>query len=82
LTVEADVTYKGNFRIDISAVARIELGSRFKPREVTFVLATILRGLEGHVLSRSPSLKSCSFGTPMRTKDCVSKVISGLFIPG
>ena len=82
LTVEADVTYKGNFRIDISAVARIEHGARFKPREVTFVLATILRGLEGHVLSRSPSLKSCSFGTPMRTKDCVSKVISGLFIPG
>ncbi|KAJ4286981.1 hypothetical protein N0V90_012862 [Kalmusia sp. IMI 367209] len=52
LTVEADVSYKGNFRIDISAVARIELGSRFKPREVTLVLATILKGLEGHVLIR------------------------------
>ncbi|KAL5427880.1 hypothetical protein PMIN04_001084 [Paraphaeosphaeria minitans] len=52
LTVEADVSYKGNFRIDISAVARIELGSRFKPREVTIVLATILKSLEGRVLIR------------------------------
>ena len=51
LTVEADVSYKGNFQIDISAVARIELGSRFKPREVTFILATILKSLEGHILS-------------------------------
>jgi hypothetical protein len=52
LTVEADVSYKGNFRIDISAVARIELGSRFKPREVTIILATILKSLEGRVLIR------------------------------
>lgn len=52
LTVEADVSYKGNFRIDISAVARIELGSRFKPREVTIILATILKRLEGRLLIR------------------------------
>ncbi|KAF2654560.1 hypothetical protein K491DRAFT_693739 [Lophiostoma macrostomum CBS 122681] len=52
LTVEADVSYKGNFRVVISAVARIELGSRFKAREVTLVLATTLKKLEGHVLLR------------------------------
>ncbi|KAJ4358523.1 uncharacterized protein N0V89_003107 [Didymosphaeria variabile] len=52
LTVEADISYKGNFRIDISAVARIELGSRFKPREVTIILATILKSLEGRILIR------------------------------
>ncbi|KAL1613056.1 hypothetical protein SLS60_001288 [Paraconiothyrium brasiliense] len=52
LTVDADVSYKGNFRIDISAVARIELGSRFKPREVTIILATILKSLEGRILIR------------------------------
>jgi hypothetical protein len=52
LTVEADVSYKGNFRLEISAIARIELGSRFKAREVTLVLATILKRLEGHVLLR------------------------------
>ncbi|KAF2735148.1 hypothetical protein EJ04DRAFT_492204 [Polyplosphaeria fusca] len=50
LTVEADVSYKGEFRIDISAIARIDLGQRFKAREVTLVLATILKKLEGHVL--------------------------------
>lgn len=52
LTVEADVSYKGCFRIDISAVARIELGTRFKAREVTIILATILKSLEGHILIR------------------------------
>ncbi|ORY11532.1 hypothetical protein BCR34DRAFT_587872 [Clohesyomyces aquaticus] len=52
LTVEADVSYKGNFRLEIAAVARIELGSRFKAREVTLILAGILKKLEGHVLVR------------------------------
>ncbi|KAF2477307.1 uncharacterized protein BDR25DRAFT_339253 [Lindgomyces ingoldianus] len=52
LTVEADVSYKGNFRLEVSAIARIELGSRFKAREVTLVLAGILKRLEGHVLVR------------------------------
>lgn len=52
LTIEADISYKGNFRLEISAIARIELGSRFKAREVNLVLATILKRLEGHILLR------------------------------
>ncbi|OCL12274.1 hypothetical protein AOQ84DRAFT_444168, partial [Glonium stellatum] len=52
LTVEADVKYKGNFRLEIAAVARIELGSRFKAREVDLILAGILKRLEGHILIR------------------------------
>jgi hypothetical protein len=52
LTVEADVSYKGNLCLEISAIARIELGSRFKAREVTLVLASILKSLEGHILVR------------------------------
>ncbi|KAF2453104.1 putative integral membrane protein conserved region-domain-containing protein [Lineolata rhizophorae] len=52
LTVEADVRYAGNFRLEIEAMARIELGARFKPREVNLVLAGILKKLEGHVLLR------------------------------
>jgi hypothetical protein len=52
LIVEADISYKGNFRIEIAAIARIELGTRFKAREVTLVLATILKRLEGHLLIR------------------------------
>ncbi|KAF2132272.1 hypothetical protein P153DRAFT_429436 [Dothidotthia symphoricarpi CBS 119687] len=52
LIVEADISYKGNFRIEISATARIDLGSRFKAREVTLVLAGILKRLDGHILLR------------------------------
>ena len=50
--VEADVRYEGNFRIEISATARIDLGARFKAREVNLVLAVVLKKLEGHVLLR------------------------------
>ncbi|KIW14234.1 hypothetical protein PV08_07016 [Exophiala spinifera] len=51
-TVEADVDYTGNFRIEIAATARIDLGSRFKPREVDMVLAATCRKLQGHALVR------------------------------
>jgi len=51
-TAEADVNYTGHFRIEIAATARIELGSRFKPREVDMVLAVTCKKLEGHVLLR------------------------------
>lgn len=51
-TAEADVNYAGNFRIEIAATARIELGSRFKPREVDMILAATCKGLQGHVLLR------------------------------
>ncbi|KAL2121898.1 hypothetical protein VTJ04DRAFT_2353 [Mycothermus thermophilus] len=50
--VEADVRYTGNFRIEVAATARIDLGSRFKAREVNLVLAVVLRKLEGHALFR------------------------------
>jgi hypothetical protein len=48
--MEADVKYTGNFRLEVAATARIELGSRLKAREVSLVLAVVLRKLEGHVL--------------------------------
>ncbi|KIX05148.1 uncharacterized protein Z518_06020 [Rhinocladiella mackenziei CBS 650.93] len=51
-TVEADVNYTGHFRIEIAATARIDLGSRFKTREVDMVLAATCKKLEGHVLVR------------------------------
>ncbi|KAI9777499.1 MAG: hypothetical protein M1835_005230 [Candelina submexicana] len=50
--VEADVSYSGNFRIEIGTTARIELGSRFKAREVNLVLAAVLKKMDGHVLIR------------------------------
>ncbi|KAL4885002.1 hypothetical protein BJY04DRAFT_181130 [Aspergillus karnatakaensis] len=50
--VEADVQYTGNFRVEISATVRIDLGQRFKAREVDMVLAVVLKRLEGHLLIR------------------------------
>ncbi|KUI72729.1 hypothetical protein VM1G_08142 [Cytospora mali] len=48
--MEADVRYTGNFRIEVAAVARIDLGTRLKAREVNLVLSVALRKLEGHLL--------------------------------
>ncbi|KAI9824672.1 MAG: hypothetical protein M1819_000825 [Sarea resinae] len=50
--VEADIDYTGNFRLEIGTTARIELGSRFKPRQVNLVLAVVLKRLRGHALVR------------------------------
>lgn len=47
--MEADVKYNGNFRIEVAATARLDLGTRFKVREVNLVLAVVVRKLEGHV---------------------------------
>lgn len=50
--VETDLQYSGNFRVEISAAVRIDLGPRFKAREVDIVLAVVLKKLEGHMLIR------------------------------
>ncbi|KAF6840656.1 PH domain-containing protein [Colletotrichum plurivorum] len=47
--MEADIRYTGNFRIEVAATARIDLGARFKVREVDLVLAVVLKKLEGHM---------------------------------
>ncbi|GAW22441.1 hypothetical protein ANO14919_119780 [Xylariales sp. No.14919] len=49
LVTEADLKYTGNFRLEVAATARIDLGPRFKAREVNLVLAVVLRKLEGHI---------------------------------
>ena len=48
--VEADFRYGGNFRLEIAATARIDLGARFKVREVHLVLAVVVKKLNGHAL--------------------------------
>ena len=50
--VEADFKYNGHFRLEIAATARIDLGTRFKAREVNLVLAVVLKKLEGRALVR------------------------------
>lgn len=49
---EADVKYSGKFRLEIAATARIDLGTRFKAREVNLVLAVVVKKLEGRGLVR------------------------------
>jgi hypothetical protein len=51
-TIEADVNYTGGLRIEIAATARIDLGTRFKAREVDMVLAVTCKKLQGHALVR------------------------------
>ncbi|KAK2045782.1 hypothetical protein LZ31DRAFT_233388 [Colletotrichum somersetense] len=48
--MECDIRYTGNFRIEVAATVRIDLGARFKVREVDIVLAVVLKKLEGHML--------------------------------
>ncbi|KAH7381719.1 hypothetical protein BKA66DRAFT_609658 [Pyrenochaeta sp. MPI-SDFR-AT-0127] len=80
LIVEADVSYKGNFRINISATVRIDLGTRFKAREVTIVLATVLNKLDGHILIRikpPPSNRLwLTFETPPRMELSLEPIVS------
>lgn len=50
VTLEADVKYNGGFRLEVAAVVRIDLGQRFRAREVDLLLAVVLRRLSGHLL--------------------------------
>jgi hypothetical protein len=52
LTLEADVKYKGGIRVDIAIIARIDLGQRFKAREVELLLAVVCKSLEGRMVFR------------------------------
>ncbi|KAK8073884.1 phosphatase [Apiospora phragmitis] len=48
--MEADIKYTGCTRLGIAATARIDLGPRFKAREVNLEIAAVLKKLEGHIL--------------------------------
>lgn len=52
LTIETDVKYTGGFKLEIAAVAIVDLGQRFKPRKINILLAGICKKLEGHLLVR------------------------------
>lgn len=78
--VEADVKYTGNFRIEVATTARIELGSRFKAREVNLVLAVVLKKLEGHALVRIKAPPSnriwMSFQTMPKLEMTIEPIVS------
>ncbi|GAM87144.1 hypothetical protein ANO11243_051650 [Dothideomycetidae sp. 11243] len=84
MTIEMDVKYNGGFRLQIAAIARIELGSRIRAREVDLVLAGVLRKLSGHLLVRikpPPSNRLwLSFETPPQMDFAVEPVVSSMQI--
>ncbi|KAK7946500.1 uncharacterized protein PG986_010821 [Apiospora aurea] len=47
--MEADIKYTGCTRLGIAATARIDLGPRFKAREVNLEIAATLKKLEGRI---------------------------------
>ncbi|KAJ5288570.1 hypothetical protein N7478_001600 [Penicillium angulare] len=70
--VEADLQYTGNFRVEISATVRIDLGPRFKAREVDILLAVVLKKLEGHLLARFKPPPSNRFWMSFETMPKIS----------
>jgi Putative integral membrane protein conserved region (DUF2404). len=65
--VEADMQYTGNFRVEISATVRIDLGPRFKAREVDIVLAVVLKNLKAicwYASSPHPAIASGCLSKP------------------
>lgn len=51
-SVEMDVDYSGHFKLEVATKARLELGSRFKAREVDLVLSVVMERLQGHCIAR------------------------------
>nr|POF05418.1 putative ph domain-containing protein [Quercus suber] len=52
LTLSLDVRYTGGVKVVIAALAKIDLGSRFKARTIELVLATSVQRVSGHILVR------------------------------
>lgn len=50
LTVDVDLVYSGNFSIEVTTNALINLGSRFKTREVPIALSITLQRIEGKLI--------------------------------
>lgn len=78
--MEADVRYTGNFRLEVAATAKIDLGTRFKAREVNLILAVVLKKIEGHVLFKikpPPSNRVwVSFQTMPKMETVIEPIVS------
>ncbi|KAK1826497.1 testis-expressed sequence 2 protein [Podospora conica] len=78
--MEADVRYTGNFRLEVATTARIDLGARFKVREVNLVLAVVVRKIEGHMLFKikpPPSNRLwVSFQQPPKIEMTIEPIVS------
>ncbi|KAK5740107.1 hypothetical protein LTR17_004819 [Elasticomyces elasticus] len=52
MTIAFDFRYAGGVRVGIAAVAKIDLGARFKPRSIDLVLSTAIQRVSGRILVR------------------------------
>lgn len=52
MTLSADVRYSGALSITLLAVAKLDLGQRFKTRTIDLVLKATLQRIQGHMLLR------------------------------
>ncbi|RKF78121.1 putative PH domain-containing protein [Golovinomyces cichoracearum] len=75
LIVEADLRYSGNFRVEVATTARIDLGTRFKAREVNLVLAVNLKRIEGHFLLKIKPPPSNRFWMCFQTQPKIDMTI-------
>ncbi len=75
LVVEADVRYSGNFRLEVAAIARIDLGTRFKAREVNLLLAVVVKRVEGHAMVRIKPPPSNRFWLTFQTMPKIDMTI-------
>ncbi|KAG5951387.1 hypothetical protein E4U53_003224 [Claviceps sorghi] len=78
--VEADIRYTGNFRIEVGATAKLDLGTRFKAREVNLLLAVVLKRIEGHMLFKIKAPPSnriwMSFQTMPKMEMAIEPIVS------
>lgn len=49
---DVNVSYNGGFRVEIATVATLQLGNRFKPRQVSLSMAVTVKKVEGKLLVR------------------------------
>lgn len=68
MTIEMDVTYRGNFQIDVGTTARFDLGRRLGVRETSLMLKGTLKGLKGHILLRTKPPPSNRFWFTFETE--------------
>ncbi|KAK3656380.1 hypothetical protein LTR56_003082 [Elasticomyces elasticus] len=52
MTIAFDFRYAGGVRVGIAAMAKIDLGARFKPRSIDLVLSTAIQRVSGRILVR------------------------------
>lgn len=80
LSIEADVTYNGNFSLEVTTKAIINLGSRFKTREVTIALAITFQRLDGKLVIRMKPPPSDRLWYAFETMPKVSMQLSILLL--